>query len=121
MINKKGIQLEKSVDVLETGFRNPGVLSAVLSGEADFGLLAYCELETALKSGALELGKIKVVSDSKKRKKSVPTLPSFFLTSWSAPIPILPQTKPLRSRQHFMTCLRSRTRTVGPTQTGLIL
>lgn len=48
------------------GFRNPGVLSAVLSGEADFGLLAYCELENALKSGALEPGKIKVVSESKK-------------------------------------------------------
>ena len=68
-LNKKGTQLEKSVDVLETGFRNPGVLSAVLSGEADFGLLAYCELETALKSGALELGKIKVVSDSKKTEE----------------------------------------------------
>lgn len=65
-LSKKGIQLEKSADVLETGFRNPGVLSAVLSGEADFGLLAYCELENALKSGALEPGKIKVVSESKK-------------------------------------------------------
>lgn len=63
-LSKKGIQLEKSADVLETGFRNPGVLSAVLSGEADFGLLAYCELENALKSGALEPGKIKVVSES---------------------------------------------------------
>ena len=63
-LSKKGMQLEKSADVLETGFRNPGVLSAVLSGEADFGLLAYCELENALKSGALEPGKIKVVSES---------------------------------------------------------
>ena len=63
-LSKKRIQLEKSADVLETGFRNPGVLSAVLSGEVDFGLLAYCELENALKSGALEPGKIKVVSES---------------------------------------------------------
>lgn len=65
-LSKKGIQIEKSTEILETGFRNPGVLSAVLSGDADFGLLAYCELENALKSGALESGKIKVVSEAKK-------------------------------------------------------
>lgn len=65
-LSKKGLQLEKSVVVLETGFRNPGVLTAVLSGEADFGLLTYCELENAIENGTLAAGKIKVISNEKK-------------------------------------------------------
>ncbi len=64
-LREKGIKLEDSVIVQETGFRNPGVLSAVLSEETDFGLLAYCELEKAVENGVLGASDVKVISQAK--------------------------------------------------------
>ncbi|GAB1824773.1 MAG: PhnD/SsuA/transferrin family substrate-binding protein [Burkholderiales bacterium] len=70
-MKEKGLNIDKDLkDILEVGFRSPGVISAVLSGAADVGLLGYCELEDAIKKGIIQQDQIRVLSPRKKETEA---------------------------------------------------
>ena len=60
------INLKKNeVAVREVGQRYPGVVSALVSGVADVGLLRFCELEKMERLGIVEPGELRVIEASK--------------------------------------------------------
>lgn len=60
------IDLEKDkIRIREVGERTPGVVTSLLSGVADVGLLGFCELEKLERFGIVESGELRVIEPTK--------------------------------------------------------